>query len=173
MFNDKYRLTEAVLDGKKTQTRRVEGPESKGTRYQIGEIVAVAQSSKTISDNSQSDPKCAEKKAEIWKVINKFIPENIWWNKMFTKPELMPYQIEITGIRREKLHDISNEDCLAEGIFERDGKYFVPELCERKKSTFQLFDTPQGAYAALIDKIGHNGDWNMNPEVVVYEFKLL
>ena len=52
MFNDKFLLTKAVLDGTKTMTRRVIKKEipignwqetEKKLRYKIGEVVAIAQ----------------------------------------------------------------------------------------------------------------------------------
>ena len=52
MFNDKYCLTEAVLNGNKTMTRRNLKIGRKS--YQIGEIIAVAQSYLTIR-NPQFD----------------------------------------------------------------------------------------------------------------------
>ena len=63
MFNDKYGLTQAVLEGRKTQTRRtflkpcdetlLDGitPEciiSVRSRYKVGETIAIAQSYKDI-----------------------------------------------------------------------------------------------------------------------------
>lgn len=40
-----------------------------------------------------------------------------WKNKMFVKAELMPHQIRITNVRIERLQDISEEDCFKEGIY--------------------------------------------------------
>ena len=68
MFNDKYGLTEAVLSGRKTQTRRIiigevrksvfvksgyesiHGYEIK-PKYNIGEVIAIAQSYGDISNS--------------------------------------------------------------------------------------------------------------------------
>lgn len=67
-------------------------------RYKVGEIVAVAQSYADIG-------------------IEPFaFCEAAWRNKMFVKAELMPYQIKITNVRIQRLQDISDEDCLREGI---------------------------------------------------------
>ena len=42
-------------------------------------------------------------------------------NKMFVKAEYMPYSIRIININVERLQDISDEDCLREGIVQ-DGE---------------------------------------------------
>lgn len=207
MFNDKYWLTEAVLNGKKTQTRRfvnlvppikVSGkqttisaiwwdnsklrfywkddfgkvyllPKKNFHKYKIGEIVAIAQkySEKDVYE------KYLNKHPEEWST------EAGWNNKMFVKADMMPHQIKITDVRLEHLHDISDADCLAEGIYEdsfehdewsRDHFY---DFENSPQSDFDGYKTPREAYAALIDKINGKGTWKSNPWVWVYEFKLI
>ena len=49
MFNDKYGLTQAVLVGQKTMTRRVlKGYTQKHLPYKVGEVIAIAQPYKDI-----------------------------------------------------------------------------------------------------------------------------
>ncbi|HCP43599.1 MAG TPA: hypothetical protein DIT83_08805 [Barnesiella intestinihominis] len=200
MFNDKYGLTQAVLEGRKTQTRRIitypktfKGKDVCGLyvyrwkadgviteicmydrdeisidegqilpKYKIGEIIAIAQSYNSFY-NDECNP-------------NLFPNGAGWTNKMYVKPELMPHQIRITNVRAERLQDISDEDCLKEGIIK--GKvgsedthfmdaYYIPTL---KKDPFC---TPQGAYSYLIDKISGKGTWENNPYVFVYDFELV
>lgn len=70
MFNDHYGLTQAVLEGRKTQTRRTflkPGEESLlhgitpeylisvRSRYKLGETIAIAQSYKTIQEYGSTD----------------------------------------------------------------------------------------------------------------------
>ena len=198
MFNDKYGLTQAVLEGRKTQTRRIMKPQPEdcsaahrwyksaywkdkpmslvvnedgsvycelcgyGAKleggsifrlpYKVGEIVAVAQ-----SYNSFYNDECN---------LNLFPNGAGWTNKMYVKPELMPYRVRITAVSVERLRDISDVDCLKEGIIK--GKvgsedthfmdaYYIPTL---KKDPFC---TPQGAYSYLIDKISGKGTWERNP----------
>ena len=208
MFNDKYGLTQAVLEGRKTQTRRIMKPQPEdcsaahrwyksaywkdkpmslvvnedgsvycelcgyGAKleggsifrlpYKVGEIVAVAQ-----SYNSFYNDECN---------LNLFPNGAGWTNKMYVKPELMPYRVRITAVSVERLRDISDVDCLKEGIIK--GKvgsedthfmdaYYIPTL---KKDPFC---TPQGAYSYLIDKISGKGTWKRNPYVFVYDFELV
>lgn len=184
MFNDRYGLTTAVIEGRKTMTRRLIPDEffgltwdtrgntlvyeneygdfidvrhSKYTRYKLGEVVAVSQ---CYNDMVQKFTDLA------------FVPGST--NKMFVRADLMPHQIRITGIRCERLQDISDEDCVKEGVrvgsqaleypyYFKDTKQFL--ICDYK--------SPRRAFAALIDKVSGRGTWDRNPWVVVYEFELV
>lgn len=103
-----------------------------------------------------------------------------WMNKMFTPAALLPDHIIITGLRIERLQDISDEDCLSEGIIRRDDM-INSRMEDVVRYTFEnsfvggfykTYATPREAFAALIERpgIGRKGDWNRNPWVVVYSF---
>lgn len=106
-----------------------------------------------------------------------------WNNKMFTKAELMPHQIRIIGIKCERLRDISDEDCINEGIFVNEyvgkGKkchhYGFDGFFNEAEGWFARgwYNTPREAFARLIDKVSGRGTWASNPWVVVYEFELV
>ena len=195
MFKDRFGLTQAVLEGRKTQTRRImkgkplfptdeiesagilgdevqiiaNGGESLITMklpYKKGEVLAVAQKYKDVFENQQD---------ETLELLDLRLTKG-WNNKMCVRSDLMPHQIRITNVRVERLQDISDEDCLKEGIIK--GKvgsedthfmdaYYIPTL---KKDPFC---TPQGAYSYLIDKISGKGTWENNPYVFVYDFELV
>lgn len=195
LFNDKFGLTKAVLDGRKTQTRRIVSQSlidkyeewhddvcsiampsgsiietlrdwllRKHTRYCAGEVVAVAQSYKDCL---------------VEKPYNRayFLNDRAGWNnKMFVNADKMPHQICITDVRVERLQDISDEDCLKEGIIK--GKvgsanthfmnaYYVPNM------KLEPFCTPQEAFAHLINKVSRKDVWQENPHVFVYNFELV
>lgn len=218
MFNDKYGLTQAVLEGRKTMTRRIVpqcildaakkyqkeyyegalehisledaimnmvGPERMFQRdvYHIDEIVAIAQNYDVarldMSEQQIEDLTYADMKHLFYH--KKKMPG--FTNKMFVKAEWMPHHIQITGIRVQNLQDISDEDCLKEGVVKAWIGYYVPGLKANwvKEShietengqTWKLFPTPQEAFAALIDKVSGKGTWESNPLVWVYEFKLI
>lgn len=206
LFNDKYCLTQEVLSENKTMTRRsfarfepdarmfdeicnFEGSfDDKGRwifslynedgdiigdvipHYNVGDIVAIAQSYKTIYSEIE-DKDAAEKFKEEY--------ENTagWSNKMFVKSELMPHHIQITGIKVERLQDISEEDCLKEGIISCEGHENVIQHGLKEHytlpNTLYVFDTPIEAFAKLIDKVGKKGDWDKNPLVTAYTFELV
>jgi len=173
MFNDKYGLTKAVLEGRKTMTRRLPNKEWKdimpglagyrnlniNSPFKVGEVVAVAQAYQELLYNIGT--------AEGAKKFNTLSKTSGWSNKMFVKADLMPHQIRITNVRVERLQDISDEDCLREGI---------------RKMTFDTFSfdswkffarSPREAFAALIARVSGKGIWDRNPWVFVYEFELV
>lgn len=202
MFNDKYDLTQAVLEGRKTQTRRIatiqppyknseiafptsfllsDEPEKHPLwlaycwvnkdndkeytdwikpKYQEMEIVAIAQSYKYMSYGALWDDCLEFEGVEPTKLAG-------WNNKMFVRADYMLHRIRINKVRIQRLQDISDVDCMAEGInyYEQEGFSWC--------STGELFDTPREAYAALIDKISGKGTWESNPYVWVYEFELV
>jgi hypothetical protein len=198
MFNDRYGLTQAVIEGRKTMTRRMisgspllpadhieevryfagfiqivandgETLLEVKSRYKVGEVVAVAQSYRDV---------CAGGFEPDATILRLFEEQRIagWTNKMFTKAELMPYQIRITGIKCERLQDISDEDCFREGISEswyESTDTTTYGYADEKKGTAVEFDTPRKAFATLIDKVSGKGTWARNPWVVVYEFELV
>ena len=190
MFSDKYGLTQAVLEGRKTQTRRIadtagrlrditvrqaleevnkgraclfdEGRPLALSAYKLGETIAIAQKYADLAYDG-----------EFFRLLGKVIFEKGCYNKMFVKADFMPHRIRITNIRVERLQDISEEDCMKEGIW-RDANVGL------KGTTYwyhglanSSFRTPQQAYASLINRISGKGTWESNPYVFVYDFELI
>lgn len=187
MFNDKYGLTKAVLDGRKTQTRRFVPKEFFTLQWDERDDTLVVENEWGDFIDIRDTKFCMLKVGEIVAIAQKYedvlhIPAGMrqgagWSNKMFVKAELMPHQIRITNVRIERLQDISYEDCLAEGIVKKwyapacRNYFYIPNV--EVKSTKDVFDTPREAYASLIDKVGKKGDWESNPYVFVYDFELI
>lgn len=135
------------------------------SRYQVGEEVAIAQS----YDQFRWP---APQRSDFQEILH----SAGWGNKMFVKAELMPHRIKIADIRVEKLQDITEEDCLAEGII----KYTVDlKGMPLVKVRFgfvgcgDTFSSAREAFADLIDKISGKGTWNKNPWVFAYTFELV
>lgn len=140
--------------------------------YKLGEEVAIAQSYKDIIPCEYLTP---EQENQLIKEVEK--QSAGCSNKMFVKAELMPHRIRITNISLEKLQDVSEEDCLKEGIVKwtKDGKVFKYDLDDR----FEIFHwsempkEPKKTFSVLIDAIAGKGTWEKNPYVFVYEFELV
>lgn len=200
MFNDAYLLTQAVLNGAKTMTRRkftltldkdVEGelirvypsnvyfdngkwlfdfegrtyllPKENYPRYKVGEVVAIAQSYHNLNKSGYTAPERLDHVCES---------SAGYENKMFVRADLMPHHIRITDVKMERLQDISDDDCLKEGLkVSGNGRFCFQQMVAHKLSINKYFDTPRQAFASLIDKISGKGTWKCNPWVIVYSFE--
>lgn len=139
-------------------------------KYNVGEVVAIAQAYKDIACGALYD--------DLKEIVRNRKPETLagWTNKMFVRADLMPHRIRITNVRMERLNDISESDCRAEGIDYVNGyseSYFFGFGVKTDKGWIKLGNTPREAYAALIDKISGKGTWESNPYVFVYDFELV
>jgi hypothetical protein len=218
MFNDKFGLTKAVLEGRKTMTRRMikqppyenfdiafpapgvafdekhplsgafcwvnkDNPEEHTEwirpQYKIGEEVAVAQAYINIFSYEFFTP---EQENGLIKEVEKL--STGCHNKMFVKAELMPHRIRITNVKLQNLRDISDKDCLKEGVVEcvreiggADVKKYYPSQrhadATRKIGWGIVDDSPKTAFARLIDWVSGDATWEKNPYVFVYEFELV
>lgn len=196
LFNDKFGLTQSVLDGRKTQTRRIipsnywltqrslpglndeyieraDAHLLKYSRYKLGEVVAVAQSYKDCGYAHDA----LDRSPKDYRVVRGTLGESKGWNnKMFVRADACIHRIRITNVRVERLNDISDSDCKAEGIDYVNGhseSYFFGFGVKTDKGWIRLGNTPREAYAALIDKISGKGVWDSNPYVFVYDFELV
>lgn len=205
MFNDNYGLTKAVLEKRKTQTRRIinlsEDDEEyldndfnldyrkfeivdRYSRYKVGDVIAVAQCYGESDFCNIQIPilhKCKINTKEHGAIIGIYMSKAGWDNKMFVRADMMPHRIRINNIRVEKLQDISDKDCIAEGIDEElmdkisdfDKDEYQYYFYNKKDDDYLYYSTPKEAYASLIDKISGKGTWKRNPYVFVYEFELI
>lgn len=144
MFDDKYGLTQAVLEGRKTMTRRV----IKVPRTMEGkDVYGFAVAKRPGSDEWVEVMALDEDEGMINNILPKYKPGEVvavaqsykdirdiigdiqdgksiksmagWNNKMFVRADLMPHQIRITNVKVERLQDISDKDVYKEG-FEKD-----------------------------------------------------
>lgn len=203
MFSDKFLLTQAVLDGRKTQTRKLikcrktfkgewvagfnihirpsdkkvvglpcmydaderefEGGEILPT-YKVGEVVAVA----------QSYEQCWLENASAYH--NPYFLKGLpgWRNKSSVRASEMPHQIRITNVRIEMLQDISDEDCIKEGVKKvvNENGIYVQYYVDKGDNACS-FENPREAFTHLINQVSRKDVWNENPYVFVYDFKLI
>ena len=228
-FSDKYGLTDAVIQGRKTMTRRIipdieidwvrrgrvtlpvggfkndtlfmdvrsilrdagsnsdySAPAKYQPRYERGEEVAVAQRYKDCGWDPDTLQETFVRKPTVFPDLDPFDENSGWidlplkyhkgWtNKMFVLAGLMPHSIIITDVNVERLQDISDEDCIKEGIresrIEYEGKTIVQWTYFQEKRTI-WYNSPREAFAALIDRICGRGTWERNPWVFAYSFKV-
>lgn len=164
-------------------------------RYQIGERVALAQSYKDAGyEPGRNIP--LKEHGDLQVRADSLAG---WTNKMFVRADLMPHVIKITDIKAERLQDISDEDCLREGIIpvtwrqwhDQDINDHSPQrYTDHSVWTLEKFregiedpwadsepdeymgSTAKAAFAVLIFKLQSRKAWERNEWQFAYTFKL-
>ncbi len=143
-------------------------------RYKKGEIVFLKEPYHLVKDES------GEVEAVVYKFEN---PEytSKWENKLFMHEDYSRYKIEILEVKVERLHDITDEGAIAEGIepllmsgmqLATMGQVYRNYLQQEKMFADGL--KPIQSYKSLWDSInGKEMPWRKNPWVIVYKYKLI
>ena len=148
-------------------------------RYKVGEVVAVAEQYSILHERLKGviQEKRKDGALEAFHRAGICDTDAGWNNKVYVCAELMPLRIRITGVRAERLQNISDEDCLKEGVRKVQDRYCtVGDYAVATGRGFMrtsLFPAPRAAFATLIDKTSGGGTWKDNPYVFTYEFEIL
>lgn len=188
MFDERFGLESAVIGGLKTKTRRFaklkESDEQylneafdfdlrasviidEYSRFKKGDVVAVAQ---RYGDVYAQNPEWLKGQIAANGDFLSVLKESpAWINKMFGKSYYLPHRIQILDVELERLQDISDDDCMKEGITPFRDQY---SFHDKVKEELVVRNTPQRAFAELIDRMSGRGTWDSNPWVFVYSFVL-
>ena len=181
MFNEPFGLQDASIDGSKTMTRRAvpERTQRDGlvyaanhpndekayeryllehAPYKVGEVVAIAQRYRDIVPP-------LDNKNIVWTGRG-------WNNKMYVRADLCKRHVEVTGVDYQMLWDITDEDCMREGII----KIATPHLPVKEHYTYinsgMISETPKAAFAHLIRRLCGDSYWESDPYNYVFSFIL-
>jgi len=177
-------MVRAILEGRKTQTRRIVKPQpvetewrriacpygQPGDRLWVKETFATKQvKGLTIASTKPNDPEAEmlarathrfrAYRADQWE--NDEVPEGMTWRPSIYMPRWASrLTLAIVRVRVERLQDITEEDAIAEGSQE-------PALVPIVGACL----TERAVYAKLWEAINGAGSWALNPWVWVVEFK--
>jgi hypothetical protein len=175
-------MVRALLDGSKTQTRRV----AKLTyAAHIKEIGGHRRWHPTDPDVVAASP-YGQVGDQLWvrETFNRTNPHGkdghyfyradeahefpgaIWKPSIFMPRAASRITLEITGVRVERLQDISADDCYLEGA-----DVWAHENSEKLLGDGGKYRSIVQAYKALWESINGAGSWDLNPWVWVIEFK--
>ena len=202
MFNDKFQLTNAVLGGRKTQTRRII-PQSLIDKYEewYDNVCCIARPTGSTIETLRNwllrkhgryrigevvavaqsynslgyDPHALDISPKDWRVVRGILGQSKRWNnKMFVRAEACKHKIRITDVRVERLQDISDEDCSKEGVRKvvNENGIYV-QYYVGKGDNACSFENPREAFAHLINKVSKKDVWAENPYMFVYDFELV
>ena len=152
-------------------------PKENQPAYKVGEEIAIAQPYKQCWDiyqkqlESYNDPMSLRMP---YAILGDSVQETAGWtNKMFVKADYMPHAIRIKSIKAERLQDISEEDCLREGVEKWMDGYIVTGIMENHGQNNAWYNSAYDAFFRLFTKLCGYKAWNSNPWVFAYEFELL
>lgn len=106
------------------------------------------------------------------------LPDGFKWKpSLFMPKKHCRIFLEVTKVRIEKLQNIKDEDCIAEGIkkeiFPETNElcfYFYP--CNDLRDDSYI-DSPKTSFYSLWKSINGQKSWDENPFVFVYDFKVV
>lgn len=165
-------MVKSILKGDKTQTRRLIKNKN-ATSIQPGDILWVREMFYSNPEHDKASPKqLVNIGLDIFYVADLTNEEIINpVNKRKNRPSIfMPKEacrifLEVTELRSEKLQDISDKDCMSEGIFKNEeNRYGV-------KPAKLTWDKAINAFRFLWIIIHGFDSWDENPKVWVYTFK--
>jgi hypothetical protein len=167
-------MVRALLDGSKTQTRRILKPNPNATETRtpagmvplcpygkVGDRLWVREAWRTVAEADALPPRDLAPAHRLWFEANSDNQPGFGRLRpgMFMPRWASRITLEITGVRVERLQDISEADALAEG-------------CAAKHTADAEYNARK-AYAVLWESINGGGSWDANPWVWVVEFRRL
>jgi hypothetical protein len=177
----------AIINGSKTQTRRVINKKTLlycginhhlsikqineklygKSRYKVGEVLYLKEPYVLLDDGQ------VLYRRDDFLEYDDIVEKSQWKNKLFMPQKYARCFIKITAVMAEKLQDISDEDCVREGIRIVAKRNGVPFRYAYGFDISSITEAPKEAYSCLIDKINGKGTWDRNPLVWVYDFELI
>jgi hypothetical protein len=180
----------SVIEGRKTQERYILKPQPKIPRMGdvledikfLGRVIPPDfgippyKEGKTVYIR---EPFAVENGTVLYKWENRDLISNHsrdWENQMNMCEQHARYFIEIVSLRCERVQDISDDDCIKEGITRCNNGGRIDsyrDLCYSYNDYDYNYDTKREAYAEYFDGLNGKDQWKKNPYVWVYEFKLI
>lgn len=134
-------------------------PKNKQPMYKTGEVVAISQAYKDFMDHDSADDSLHNTAG--------------WGNKLFVRAALMPHHIVIKNVRCERMLDINESDCVAEGVRKAtcdDGA--VVYISNDMDNSCHL--SARHAYLVMCELLFKDRSFSLtNPWMWVYDFELI
>jgi hypothetical protein len=188
-------MVRAILEGRKTQTRRIIKPQPVEKDGWFSREGYTAGSEKALREGMPFFGGCpyGSSGERIWvreafqhnlnsreryryradshAGLEKRVGDGRWTPSIHMPRVASRINLEITGVRIERLNDISEADAVAEGIepVRNIWKLYGQQMPGFADATGQ----PRKSYASLWESINGPGSWAANPWVWVVEFKVL
>ncbi len=193
-------MVRAILEGRKTQTRRIVKPQPAshlldgewlppkcpygglGDRLWVRETFGYCSGVGLTSNTADATYVCFRDGSQVFKKDRSYhqwtkpVNDSAWPSDWKWRPSIhMPrwasrITLEVTGVRVERLQDISEEDAVAEGLEPRDwcgpSQFHLANGCT-------VYGQSVHCFKKLWESINGLNSWDANPWVWVVEFRRL
>ena len=187
-------MVQAILDGRKTQTRRVckhqfwshselvdvntnkifqKVDRNVSCPYgKVGDVLWVREKFRALVDCESGKFHSFSYYADMPEAFHKQFPHK-WKPSIHMPKAACRLFLEITNVRVERLQDIGRQDALSEGIQDLVELEDTPQELQYYQFKFggERFPSAVKAFAGLWSSINGADSWNANPWVWVIEFK--
>lgn len=107
-------MVRAILDGRKTQTRRADKSGGTKPRYAVGDLLWVRE---TWAEYGH----CNDGPVYAYRADHDRTPPSRWNPSIHMRKEVARIWLRVLDVRIERIQEITEEDALAEGVASRDG----------------------------------------------------
>lgn len=168
-------MVNALLDGRKTQTRRLAtSPLRKaqpGDRLYVREAFVPWDAGVNPNVMTRADMALTDLKTGYRSLDYKCYGP--WRPSIHMPRSLSRLTLVVTEVRRQRLQEISDPDAEAEGVvFETADPpfWYVPGIMPHSLTAVEIEERPRASYAKLWDHLHGAGAWEKNPDVVRISF---
>lgn len=141
-----------------------------------GDRLWVKETHARVGDNGDDHMACPDLTRLVYYRADDVQPElSRWRPSIFMRRQDSRLTLIVTDVRVERLQDITNEDCIAEGV-----PVHPNENAPRVGPTQDAFAREHGlishygaSYRRVWEDINGNGSWDANPWVVAYSFRVI
>jgi hypothetical protein len=162
-------MVQAILLGRKIQTRRIVKDPLQKPKYKVGDVIWVRET--FVEDIEGNYLYKADVGIDGWSIDSK------WKPSIFMPKPAARIFLEVTEVRTEPLKDITEEDSKAEGVdFVQQAGFELPSAYKNyMDNSVRNFTvkTAKESFETLWLSINGIGSWNENPSVFAYTFKVV
>lgn len=161
-------MVRALIDGRKTMTRRVDVERWK--KVPAGTRLWVRENWKPHSIYTNMKPREIPISDIFYAADNVYSPSNVPWRPSIFMPRWASrLTLIVESVKVEGLHQITNEDAESEGVSSDESGYFVEGLRSATHTNYSARET----FKYLWRSIHGRNAWEENPLVAVISFRVI
>lgn len=163
-------MVQAILDGRKVQTRRV--AKSNRPPINILDKLWVRETWAEFDYRGLGIPSGLPETGYDYKATPMHDAKK-WKPSIFMPKVAARIWLEVTNVKAERLQTISIDDCIEEGIETKviDGSVYYRNYLAKEHQTMAWISDAKFSFETLWKSINGRHSWNSNPIVWVYKFR--